>query len=71
MVVGDFSAIEASSVPLELSEFCKGEPMKPGFVHASATELIFLVDEGSRVGPHAFEQMETFLVAEQAMICTK
>ena len=43
--------------------------MEPGFVPTRAEEFVIFVDERAGLGPHAFEDLQAFLVAEEAVVC--
>ena len=52
-----------------ISLCCNGEPMEPGFVPTRAEEFVIFVDERAGLGPHVFEDLQAFLVAEEAVVC--
>ena len=47
------------------------EPVEPRDVPAGAKELGVVVDETVRVLSHAFEQLDSLVAAQEAMVCPK
>ena len=45
------------------------EPVEPRDVPAGAKELGVVVDETVRVLSHAFEQLDSLVAAQEAMVC--